>query len=40
MSIPRLSISRPVAVAMFFVAISFLGLLSLTRLPVDSFAFH
>jgi hydrophobic/amphiphilic exporter-1 (mainly G- bacteria), HAE1 family len=35
MSIPRLSIGRPVAVAMFFVAISFLGLLSLTRLPVD-----
>ncbi len=35
MSIPRLSIGRPVAVAMFFVAISFLGFLSLTRLPVD-----
>jgi HAE1 family hydrophobic/amphiphilic exporter-1 len=35
MTIPRLSIGRPVAVAMFFIAISFLGVLSLTRLPVD-----
>jgi HAE1 family hydrophobic/amphiphilic exporter-1 len=35
MSIPRFSIRRPVAVAMFFVAISFLGVLSLIRLPVD-----
>jgi HAE1 family hydrophobic/amphiphilic exporter-1 len=35
MSLPRFSIKRPVAVAMFFIAISFLGVLSLTRLPVD-----
>ncbi len=35
MSIPRLSIRRPVAVAMLFIAITFLGFLSATRLPVD-----
>jgi HAE1 family hydrophobic/amphiphilic exporter-1 len=35
MTIPRLSIARPVAVAMFFIAITFLGVLSLSRLPVD-----
>ncbi|HEX6308817.1 MAG TPA: efflux RND transporter permease subunit [Longimicrobiales bacterium] len=35
MSLPGLSISRPVAVAMFFVAIVFLGVISFTRLPVD-----
>ncbi|MEX0907441.1 MAG: efflux RND transporter permease subunit, partial [Gemmatimonadota bacterium] len=35
MSLPRLSIARPVAVAMFFVAVVFLGVLSSTRLPVD-----
>jgi HAE1 family hydrophobic/amphiphilic exporter-1 len=35
MSIPRLSIGRPVAVAMLSIAIVFLGGLSLTRLPVD-----
>jgi HAE1 family hydrophobic/amphiphilic exporter-1 len=35
MSIPRTSIARPVAVAMFFVAVVFLGGLSFRRLPVD-----
>jgi hydrophobic/amphiphilic exporter-1 (mainly G- bacteria), HAE1 family len=35
MSLPSLSIGRPVAVAMFFLAIAFLGVLSFTRLPVD-----
>jgi len=35
MSLPKLAISRPVAVAMFFLAISFLGVISFTRLPVD-----
>lgn len=35
MSIPSLSIRRPVAVTMLFVAIVFLGGLSFTRLPVD-----
>jgi hydrophobic/amphiphilic exporter-1 (mainly G- bacteria), HAE1 family len=35
MSIPRLSIGRPVAVAMLSIAVVFLGVLSLTRLPVD-----
>src|SRR5687767_270817 len=35
MSLPRLSISRPVGVAMFFVALVALGVLSVTRLPID-----
>jgi hydrophobic/amphiphilic exporter-1 (mainly G- bacteria), HAE1 family len=35
MSLPRISIARPVAVAMFFLAVVFLGALSFTRLPVD-----
>jgi len=35
MSIPRLAIQRPVAVAMLFVALVFLGVLSASRLPVD-----
>ncbi|MGH7505799.1 MAG: efflux RND transporter permease subunit, partial [Longimicrobiales bacterium] len=35
MSIPRLSISRPVAIAMLSIAVVFLGGLSMTRLPVD-----
>lgn len=35
MSIPRLSIRRPVAVAMLCIAVTFLGFLSATRLPVD-----
>jgi HAE1 family hydrophobic/amphiphilic exporter-1 len=35
MSIPRTSIARPVAVAMFFVATIFLGAISFRRLPVD-----
>lgn len=35
MSIPRLSIRRPVAVAMLYIAVTFLGILSVTRLPVD-----
>lgn len=35
MSLPRLSIRRPVAVAMTFLAIVMLGLISITRLPID-----
>jgi HAE1 family hydrophobic/amphiphilic exporter-1 len=35
MSLPKLSIDRPVAVAMFFLTIVFLGAISFTRLPVD-----
>lgn len=35
MSLPKLAIGRPVAVAMFFLAITFLGVISFTRLPVD-----
>jgi HAE1 family hydrophobic/amphiphilic exporter-1 len=35
MSLPRLSIRRPVAVAMFFAAVVMLGVLSITRLPID-----
>ena len=35
MSLPRLSIRRPVAVAMGFVAVVMLGVLSITRLPID-----
>ena len=35
MSLPSRSIARPVAVAMFFVAVAFIGVLSLRRLPID-----
>lgn len=35
MSLPRRSISRPVAVAMLFVAVIALGLISFARLPID-----
>lgn len=35
MSLPRLSMGRPVAVAMAFLAIVLLGVLSMTRLPID-----
>jgi hydrophobic/amphiphilic exporter-1 (mainly G- bacteria), HAE1 family len=35
MSLPKLAIARPVAVAMFFLAVTFLGIISFTRLPVD-----
>ncbi|MCI0436670.1 MAG: efflux RND transporter permease subunit [Gemmatimonadetes bacterium] len=35
MSLPRLSIARPVGVAMFYLAMVFLGVLSFFRLPVD-----
>ena len=35
MSLPGLSIRRPIAVAMLFVAVVFLGVISFTRLPVD-----
>jgi HAE1 family hydrophobic/amphiphilic exporter-1 len=35
MSLPNLSISRPVGVAMFYIAIVCLGIISFTRLPVD-----
>ncbi|CAN5715164.1 efflux RND transporter permease subunit [soil metagenome] len=35
MSLPQLSIGRPVAVSMFFLAVVFLGVISFTRLPVD-----
>lgn len=35
MSLAKLSISRPVGVAMFFLAIVALGLISFTRLPID-----
>jgi hydrophobic/amphiphilic exporter-1 (mainly G- bacteria), HAE1 family len=35
MSLPRIAIGRPVAVAMFFLAVVFLGLLSFLRLPID-----
>jgi hydrophobic/amphiphilic exporter-1 (mainly G- bacteria), HAE1 family len=35
MSLPRLSISRPVGVAMFFIAVICLGIISFTRLPID-----
>src|SRR5688572_13592292 len=34
-SLPSRSIGRPVAVAMFFVAVAFIGVLSLRRLPID-----
>lgn len=35
MSLPRLAIQRPVAIAMLFIALVFLGALSASRLPVD-----
>ncbi|HEX2095711.1 MAG TPA: efflux RND transporter permease subunit, partial [Longimicrobiaceae bacterium] len=35
MSLPRLAIHRPVAVAMFFLGVVFLGVLSFARLPID-----
>ncbi len=35
MSLPRRSIARPVAVAMLFVAVAFLGMISFARLPID-----
>ena len=35
MSLSRFAIQRPVAIAMLFVALVFLGALSITRLPVD-----
>jgi hydrophobic/amphiphilic exporter-1 (mainly G- bacteria), HAE1 family len=35
MSLPGLSIRRPIAVTMLFVAVVFLGIISFTRLPVD-----
>ncbi|HET9439337.1 MAG TPA: efflux RND transporter permease subunit, partial [Longimicrobiales bacterium] len=35
MALPNLSISRPVGVVMFYIAIVCLGLISFTRLPVD-----
>ena len=35
MSLPRRSIGRPVAVAMLFVAVAFLGSISFARLPID-----
>ncbi|MGH7459785.1 MAG: efflux RND transporter permease subunit, partial [Longimicrobiales bacterium] len=35
MSLPRLSISRPVGVVMFYIAVVCLGALSFTRLPID-----
>lgn len=35
MSLPRIAIQRPVAVAMFFLGVVFLGVLSFVRLPID-----
>ncbi|HUH12614.1 MAG TPA: efflux RND transporter permease subunit, partial [Longimicrobiales bacterium] len=35
MTLPRLSIGRPVGVAMFFLAVIMLGLISFARLPID-----
>ncbi|HUE77989.1 MAG TPA: efflux RND transporter permease subunit, partial [Longimicrobiales bacterium] len=35
MSLPRRSIARPVAVAMLFAAVAFLGMISFARLPID-----
>lgn len=35
MSLPKLAIQRPVAVAMFFLGVVFLGVLSFVRLPID-----
>src|SRR3712207_6820520 len=35
MSLPRIAIARPVAVAMFFLGVVFLGALSFLRLPID-----
>jgi HAE1 family hydrophobic/amphiphilic exporter-1 len=35
MSLPKLSIARPVGVAMFYIAVVCLGIISFTRLPID-----
>ena len=35
MSLPGFSVRRPVAVAMLFIAVSFLGLISFFRIPID-----
>ena len=35
MSLPRFSTRRPVAIAMLFLAIALLGVISWTRLPID-----
>jgi HAE1 family hydrophobic/amphiphilic exporter-1 len=35
MSLPKFSIGRPVGVAMFYLAVVALGILSFTRLPID-----
>ena len=35
MSLPRLSIARPVGVAMFYITLVSLGIMSFTRLPID-----
>jgi len=35
LSLPRIAIQRPVAVAMFFLGVVFLGVLSFVRLPID-----
>jgi HAE1 family hydrophobic/amphiphilic exporter-1 len=35
MSLPKLSIGRPVAISMFFVGVVFLGVLSFMRLAID-----
>ena len=35
MSLPRLAIARPVGVAMFFITVICLGIISFTRLPID-----
>jgi HAE1 family hydrophobic/amphiphilic exporter-1 len=35
LSLPRITIQRPVAVAMFFLGVVFLGVLSFVRLPID-----
>src|SRR5690606_23422467 len=35
MSLPRSAVRRPVAVAMFFLAVILVGLVSLRRLPID-----
>ncbi len=35
MSLPGISVRRPVAVAMLFVAIAFLGMISFLRIPID-----
>ena len=35
MSLPAVSVRRPVAVAMLFLAVIFLGLISFFRIPID-----